>query len=159
MGRVKRKKRNGSSYRTLDNRDSLPFVVKELTPDPYTKPAQKKLEAQKNNKRNREKTKKVFRRNDLVGGGIAASMYTKQNDGSLEKIIGQFHLDKNTNCGDIVEVGERDFEVLKARCQYKYAGGKTFVMVRKILEVKEISRIAEENYLKRQFSRSNSKDD
>ena len=33
----------------------------------------------------------------------------------------------------------------------RYAGGKRFVMVRKILEVKEVVRVAEENYLARQF--------
>ena len=67
----------------------------------------------------------------------------------MQKILGQFELDKNTNCGDLLDIGEREFEVVKARAQFKYAGGKRFVMVRKILEVKEITRIAEEASLQR----------
>jgi len=155
---VKRKKRNGPNYKVLDNRDSLPFTVKIMTPDPYTKKAQKIKEAQKNTKLNQEKSnKKVYRKRDLldVSNGssafIAASLFSKMDDGSLEKVVGEFHLDKNTNCGDIIEVGDNDYEVVKARCQYKYAGGKQFVMVRKVLEVKEVTRIAQENYLNRQF--------
>jgi len=148
--KVRRKKRNGSHYRVLDNRDALPFTVKVMTPDPYTKPAQKKLEASKNTKKS---AKRIQRRSDLAAGGIASSLYAQTRDGSLEKILGQFQLDKSTNCGDIVEVGDHEYEVVKARCQYKYAGGKQFIMVRKILEVKEITRIAQENYLIRQFQK------
>ena len=146
--KVQRKNKKGS-YRTLDNRDSLPFVVKVMTPDPYTPVSEKKKEARKNT----EKNKKTPKRTDLLGG-IAASIYAETNDGSLEKILGEFSLDKNTNCGDLLEVGEKEYEVQKARCQYKYAGGKRFVMVRKVLEVKEVVRVAEENYLKRQFRKS-----
>lgn len=65
------------------------------------------------------------------------------------KVLGSFEFDKDTNCGDLLQVGDREFEVVTARSQFKYAGGKRFVMVRKILEVKEISRIAEEATLKR----------
>ena len=46
--KVKRKKRNGKHYRTLDNRDSLPFIVKVATPDPYTSNAQMHSEAKLN---------------------------------------------------------------------------------------------------------------
>eukprot|EP01083_Nonionella_stella_P246238 855152_1 len=46
--KVRRKKRNGSHYRTLDNRDSLPFIVKVATPDPYTTNAQMHSEAKLN---------------------------------------------------------------------------------------------------------------
>uniref|UniRef100_A0A7R9WCK7 Calmodulin n=2 Tax=Pseudictyota dubia TaxID=2749911 RepID=A0A7R9WCK7_9STRA len=163
---VKRKKRNGR-YRTMDNRDSLPFVVQVQTPDPYTSNDEIKNEARKN-------TKKAARKNggggevrkNLVGmnapgtkDGIASSVYSRKADGSLHRVLGEFKLDKNTNCGDLIEVGDREFEVQKARCQYKYAGGKRFVMVRKILEVKEVTRIAEENFLKRQFQKSKSEDD
>ncbi|EJK57782.1 hypothetical protein THAOC_22141 [Thalassiosira oceanica] len=55
------------------------------------------------------------------------------------RVLGSFQLDKNTNCGDTLLVGEREFEVVTARSQFKYAGGKRFVMTRKILEVKEIT--------------------
>jgi len=156
---VKRKKRNGSNYKVLDNRDSLPFTVKVMTPDPYTKASQKRKDAIRNTKLNKEKSnKKSYRKKDLLNlsngssdAFIAASLFNKMDDGSLEKVVGEFHLDKNTNCGDIIEVGENDYEVVKARCQYKYAGGARFVMVRKVLEVKEVTRIAQENYLNRQF--------
>lgn len=157
--KVKRKKnKKNGSYKTLDNRDSLPFVVKTITPDPYTPLEIKEKEARRNTQRDRQKNKgKTKRRMDLTLGkatyGIAASIYSEGDDGSLHRVIGEFHLDKNTNCGDVLEVGDQEFEVLKARCQYKYAGGKRFVMTRKILEVKEITRIAEENYLHRQFQK------
>ena len=54
---------------------------------------------------------------------------------------------KNTNCGDTLLVGEREFEVVTARSQFKYAGGKRFVMTRKILEVKEITRLVTLSFL------------
>ena len=169
--KVKRKRKGGKEggYRVLDNRDALPFVVKVATPDPYTSPETMKKEARRISKleakRNEKKMKKQNGvtsgsrkiRKNLVGmdgkDGIAASVRLRQSDGTLHKILGEFQLDKNTNCGDLIEVGEREFEVQKARCQYKYAGGKRFIMVRKILEVKEVTRIAEENYLKRQFGK------
>jgi hypothetical protein len=82
------------------------------------------------------------------------TIQAEDDHGSLQKILGQFSLDKNTNCGDLLEVGDKEYEVMKARCQYKYAGGKRFVMVRKILEVKEVVRKAEEEYLLRQLQKS-----
>ena len=159
MLKVKRKKKNGKQgYRTLDNRDSLPYVVKLITPDPYTPNAIKKAEAKQNIQRNRKeqqlnpaksKNKKV-KRTDLVEHGIAASIYAKSSvDGSLEQVLGEFKLDKSTQSGDIITVGDVEYEVQVARCQYKYAGGKRFVMVRKILEVKEIARVVQEESIKR----------
>jgi len=152
-----RKKNKKGSYRTLDNRDSLPFVVKVVTPDPYTPASEKKKEARKNTELERKK-KKTAKQTNLMGG-ISASIYAEDNDGSLQKILGEFSLDKNTNCGDLLEVGDKEYEVQKARCQYKYAGGKRFIMVRKILEVKEVIRVAEENFLKRQLRKSDSLSD
>lgn len=46
------------------------------------------------------------------------------------------------------------YKVVRHKCQYKYVGGKRFVMVRKILQVKEIGRLQTEEYLKRQFHKS-----
>lgn len=149
--KVSRKNKKGS-YRTMDNRDSLPFVVKVMTPDPYTSPSEKKKQARMNTEEERKK-KKAPKKTNLMGG-IAASIYAEDDHGSLQKILGQFSLDKNTNCGDLLEVGDKEYEVMKARCQYKYAGGKRFVMVRKILEVKEVVRKAEEEYLLRQLQKS-----
>lgn len=163
---VKRKKKNGSRYRPLDNRDSLPFIVKDCTPDPYTDEATMKKEATKNTKLHNEKVSKdnkkskknanAASRQNLVGlnkSGIASSIYKRGDDGTLDRVLGEFKLDKSTNCGDLLEVGDREYQVLRAKCQYKYAGGKRFVMVRKILEVKEVTRLAEESYLKRQFEK------
>lgn len=176
--RKKKGKKNGE-YKVLDNRDSLPFVVKVATPDPYTSAADMRKEARMNSKKLKKEQekkqqnqknnnmsaseyakKKKKNPNNLYGGqaytkadGIAASVRLRQKDGSLHKVLGEFTLNPNTNCGDLLEVGHHEYEVLKAHCQYRYAGGKRFVMVRKILEVKEVTRIAEENYLKRQFSK------
>lgn len=50
---------------------------------------------------------------------ISASISVRRKDGSLYKVLGQFELDKNTNCGDTIQVGEREFEVVTARSQFK----------------------------------------
>lgn len=167
--KVKRKKKNGSSshYRTLDNRDSLPFLVRVATPDPYTSNEQMKKEAKLNTERAKKKLKKNGSssaagigkmRHNLVGmdgkDSISSSIYARADDGSMHKIIGEFALDKSTNCGDIIEVGDgTQYQVQKARCQYKYVGGKRFVMTRKILEVKEIKRILIEKEVRSLFEK------
>ena len=160
---VKRKKKNGSRYRVLDNRDNLPFLVKVTTPDPYTNNEEMKKQARMNTKIQKElakasKKKKSNGKNrrNLVGmngkDSIASSIYTRTDDGNLHKILGEFALDKSTNCGDIIEVGEGvEYQVQKARCQYKYAGGQKFVMTRKILEVKEVKRLLVEEEVKQLF--------
>jgi len=56
--KVRRKKKNGTHYRTLDNRDSLPFLVKVSTPDPYTSNEQMKKEAKLNTQLAKKKTGK-----------------------------------------------------------------------------------------------------
>ena len=153
---VRRRKKGSKEYnKPHDNRDSLPFIVKVKTPDPYT-PTDKMLKDAKKLSEKASKNKKSKIGVGMDGkyaNGIAASIFSRQSDGELQKILGQFSLDKNTNCGDLIEVGEREFEVMKARAQFKYAGGKRFVMVRKILEVKEITRIAEEASLQRLMSK------
>ena len=45
-------------------------------------------------------------------------------------------------------------QVTRHKCQYKYAGGSKFVMVSKILQVKEVGRLMTEEYLKRQWKKS-----
>mmetsp|Transcript_24708 Transcript_24708/g.51732 ORF Transcript_24708/g.51732 Transcript_24708/m.51732 type:complete len:257 (-) Transcript_24708:218-988(-) len=158
---VRRKKKGSKEYKPHDNRDSLPFVVKVKTPDPYTPPDEMLKQAKKNTERARKKEKDgPTVRTNLVGmdgkyaNSVAASIYSRNSSGSLDKVLGEFKLDKNTNCGDLIEVGDREFEVVTARSQFKYAGGKKFVMVRKILEVKEVTRIAEEASLTRLFQKS-----
>lgn len=156
---AKRKKKGSKEYKPHDNRDALPFVVKVKTPDPYTSPKDMLKEAKKNSEAAKATkgggNRKGSRRSNLVGMGpkygnsIASSIYSRKKDGSLYKVLGSFELDKNTNCGDILQVGDREFEVVTARSQFKYVGGKRFAMVRKILEVKEITRMAEEATLAR----------
>ena len=113
----KRRRGGGSGYRTMDNRDVLPFVVKVVTPDPYTPADTKKEQARANTEQARKKSKPL-KKTDLMGG-IAASIYSQKDDGSLERVLGEFSLDKSTNCGDLLEVGDREYEVQRARCQYK----------------------------------------
>lgn len=176
--KVRRKKRNGTHYRTLDNRDSLPFLVKVSTPDPYTNNAEMKEMAKINTERERERSKKnksskkngggknknsksngsTKRRHNLIGmdgkDSIASSIFTRGDDGAMHRVVGEFALDKSTNCGDVIEVGDgTEYIVQKARCQYKYAGGKQFVMTRKILEVKEVKRVLVENEVKKLFEK------
>jgi hypothetical protein len=154
---VKRKKR-GNSYKIMDNRDNLPFVVQLKTPDPYTHPEVKKERARKNTERDRKTNKRLVPTN-LKVGGVAASIYQVGDGGDDEErkllpILGEFQLDKSTTCGDIILVGDRAFQVQTARCQYKYAGGQRFEMVRKILEVKPVQRVAEEAVLQRSLRNS-----
>lgn len=152
---VKRKKKNKSKYRPIDNRDSLPFLVKDCSPDPYTKPDIIKQEAKQNTKNHKEKlSKPKKKKGNRIEEGIASSMFQRNDDGSLDKVLGEFQLDKSTNCGDKLEVGDKQYQVLRAKCQYKYAGGKRFIMVRKILEVKDITRLEDEKKLKNQFDQS-----
>lgn len=141
--KVKRKRKNGS-YKPLDNRDHLPFAVKKLTPDPYTHPEIKK------DKRKTAKTKKT----DL--DRLANSRLFQENDEGSTTLLGEFKLDKSTTSGDVIVIGDKEFQVQTARCQYRYAGGQRFVMVRKILEVKEVTRVAKEESLMRNYKKSNS---
>eukprot|EP00554_Chaetoceros_debilis_P010287 CAMPEP_0194107730 /NCGR_PEP_ID=MMETSP0150-20130528/7539_1 /TAXON_ID=122233 /ORGANISM="Chaetoceros debilis, Strain MM31A-1" /LENGTH=140 /DNA_ID=CAMNT_0038796215 /DNA_START=33 /DNA_END=451 /DNA_ORIENTATION=+ len=98
------------------------------------------------------------RRHNLVGmngkDSITSSIYSRAEDGTMHKVVGEFALDKSTNCGDVIEVGDgTEYIVQKSRCQYKYAGGKRFIMVRKILEVKEVKRLMVEKEVKELFER------
>mmetsp|Transcript_21332 Transcript_21332/g.61489 ORF Transcript_21332/g.61489 Transcript_21332/m.61489 type:complete len:219 (-) Transcript_21332:66-722(-) len=134
--KVKRKKGKGKGYEPMDNRDHLPFAVKKITPDPYTPPHVKRQRQAKAPKRKAPDL-------ELVGSRLKL----KQDDTST--VLGEFQLDKSTTSGDIIELGNRQYKVETARCQYKYAGGKRFVMMRKILEVKEITRVQVERQLQR----------
>ncbi|KAL3910365.1 MAG: hypothetical protein SGILL_007719, partial [Bacillariaceae sp.] len=90
------------------------------------------------------------------GGSCSSRLITnKKKDGvDTSTVLGEFQLDKSTTSGDIIVVGDREYQVQKARCQYKYAGGQRFVMVRKILEVKEVTRVYKEESLIRQYESS-----
>lgn len=142
---VKRKKigrRSLSDYKVLDNRDSLPFAVQLTTPDPYTHPQVKQKQA-----------RKVKKRADAIEERIASKLYAG-NDSTVSTLLGEFQLDKHTTNGDILQIGNVEYKVVKHRCQYKYAGGQRFVMVRKILHVKEVGRWQTEEQLARQWQQS-----
>jgi hypothetical protein len=146
---VKRKLKNGKGgggYKPLDNRDHLPFAVKKITPDPYTHPQVK------NAKRKTAQTKKT----DLDHQLTPSRLYQSGDGKDQSTLLGEFKLDKSTTSGDVIVIGDREFRVETARCLYKYAGGQRFVMARKILEVKEVTRAAKEEYLMRQFKQSES---
>lgn len=144
---VKRKKgKSGSSLKILDNRDSMPFRVEDITPDPY-KPTES----------NKKKAKTVPRRPGAVEDGFTASkvFLGGENDEMDGKtVIGEFFLDRLTTTGDLLEIGETQYKVTRHKCQYKYAGGQRFVMVKKVLQVKEIGRLMKEEYLSRQWDNS-----
>jgi hypothetical protein len=148
----KRKSKNSdsTSYKPLDNRDNLPFNVKLVTPDPYTHPERKIANAQR---------AKSVKKTDLDHQLTPSRLYQQKKNNKTGGIdtstfLGDFKLDKSTTSGDVIVIGEREFEVQTARSQYKYAGGRRFMMVRKILEVKEVSRVAKEEFLTRQFQQS-----
>jgi hypothetical protein len=162
-----KKKRKKAQYTVSDQRDSLPFLVKVTTPDPYTNHEEMKQKARANTNMDRQrytkdnhglqtnksnhKMKNVNK--PMVGDSISASIYMRTTNGSLHQILGEFFLDKSTNCGDMIRVGDRDYLVQKATCQYKYVGGKRFEMVRKILEVKESVRILMEQMIQQTYDR------
>lgn len=123
------KKKGKKEYKPHDNRDALPFIVKVKTPHPYQDPEDMLEEAKYNSemarrgKKNKMSGKKI---SNLVGmderyskDAISASISVRRKDGTLYKVLGQFDLDKNTNCGDSIMVGEREFEVVTARSQFK----------------------------------------
>ena len=144
---VKRKNKKKGGYIPRDNRDHLPYVVKQITPDPYTKFDVKK------SKQVVSKPNGGSKRSDLelIGSRLSIRAANK-NDAST--ILGEFQLDKSTTSGDIICISDRTYKVETARCQYKYAGGQRFVMVRKILEVKEITRAIQEAQLEKQLALS-----
>jgi hypothetical protein len=93
-----------------------------------------------------------------VGGKNNNKKKKQQQRGASEEatktLLGEFALDKHTTTGDSLQIGDVQYRVVRHRCQYKYAGGQQFVMVRKILEVKEVGRALTEEYLQRQWNHS-----
>jgi hypothetical protein len=163
---VKRKRRNGGGYRPLDNRDHLPFAVRKITPDPYTHSEVKKAKQKREGGSNKRKTPTDLdyhlspsssskRRPQAPASTTSSRLYQSNNDGTdTSTLLGEFQLDKSTTSGDVIVLGEKEYQVQSARCQYKYAGGQRFVMVRKILEVKEVTRVYKEEAIMRQYKSS-----
>jgi hypothetical protein len=147
-------KKSKKEYRVLDNRDSLPFSVQLATPDPYTPPDAKKVKGRATTPR---------RRNNAVENKISSQLFMegdstrRSGDASSDAtktLLGEYQLDKHTTTGDVLLIGDSQYKVVSHRCLYKYAGGQRFVMVRKILHVKEVGRWQAEEYLQRQWRNS-----
>lgn len=165
--RKRKKKNGGTGYKPLDNRDHLPFAVRQMTPDPYTHPQIKKANRSKVTKTKKsdldlqltpsklyeKKTSSANKRKKKNKNGDTATD-NDDDDNDLGTLLGEFKLDKSTTSGDIIVIGEREYLVQKARSQYKYAGGQRFVMVRKVLEVKEVARVQKEEFIMRQYKNS-----
>jgi hypothetical protein len=164
---VKRKRKNGKEgYKPLDNRDHLPFSVREVTPDPYThKEIKKARQKRSGGQHQRKRTDldhhltQVSKKKNASGSMTSSRLveYNNKNGRDTSTVLGEFQLDKSTTSGDIIVVGDKEYQVQTARCQYKYAGGQRFVMVRKILEVKEMTRVYKEEALWRQYESSPSR--
>jgi hypothetical protein len=101
--KVIRKRKDGKkSYRPLDNRDSLPFAVRHMTPDPYTHPQIKKLRERKSpplvNKKKSDLTSlapaRLYQQNTSDGRGDGGK---KSKD--VSTLLGEFQLDKSTTSG------------------------------------------------------------
>eukprot|EP00527_Entomoneis_sp_CCMP2396_P007938 CAMPEP_0198148326 /NCGR_PEP_ID=MMETSP1443-20131203/40880_1 /TAXON_ID=186043 /ORGANISM="Entomoneis sp., Strain CCMP2396" /LENGTH=301 /DNA_ID=CAMNT_0043812983 /DNA_START=133 /DNA_END=1038 /DNA_ORIENTATION=+ len=153
-------------YKVLDNRDSLPFRVEHVTPDPYTHPDVKKKRFEKAKGKGAAGAAAVNKRrnanaieDELLGTGtkLSSAVFTGENDSKT--MIGEFMLDKHTTSGDLLEIGDIQYKVTRHKCQYKYAGGQKFVMFRKILQVKEVGRLMTEEYLNKQFQTTSSPSD
>ena len=157
--RKKKKGKGGGGYKPLDNRDQLPFRVQQVTPDPYIRSEIKKQQRQErqaktNTKTNTKAKAKAKREPDLLTVSARLKLAGTNDSDSSTTVLGEFPLDKSTTSGDIISgLGDgRTYKVVKARCQYKYVGGQRFVMVRKILEVKELTRAIQEAQLEAQLS-------
>jgi hypothetical protein len=154
---VKKKRKKGShkEYKVMDNRDRLPFSITVQTPDPYTHPDVKKKNAVVPKKTRRDAIEDQIM--------IASSVYrtngasTTSESSSDMTWLGEFSLDKYTTTGDSIILPQSgvEYKVVRHRCLYKYGGGQRFVLVRKILEVKEVGRLLSEQYLQRQWQNSN----
>jgi hypothetical protein len=171
---VKRKRKNGKQgYQPLDNRDYLPFSVRKVTPDPYThhdikQAKQTRTDGGQQQQQQRHQRKMTDLDHHLTPlskkkGGVSTTtasrlvQYNKKDGRDTSTVLGEFQLDKSTTSGDIIVVGNKEYQVQTARCQYKYAGGQRFVMIRKILEVKEVTRVYKEEALFRQYESSPSR--
>ena len=143
-------KKSKKEYRVLDNRDSLPFSVQLATPDPYTPPDAKKRKG--TTRRSSSIENKISSQLLMEGDGTKGS---DDDPSDVPKaLLGEYQLDKHTTTGDVLLIGENQYKVVKHRCLYKYAGGQRFVMVKKILHVKEVGRWQAEEYLRRQWKNS-----
>lgn len=165
--RNKQRKDVGRKRPPHDDRDRLPFSVRTTSPDdPYKSRYLKEREKQRLQKKNRDNDKsstnttpfRLIRRKNARSstGSSGRNSSNKRSANSSSTIIGEYQLDPTTTSGDVISIGTIEYKVEKARCQYRYAGSGKFNMVRKILEVKELTRHQTEESLTRQYRRSQS---
>jgi hypothetical protein len=156
----KGKKRNGGSkeYKVLDNRDILPFRVTLDTPDPYTHPDIKQKNAARTRKHGNAVEEHLIKSTLYIDSQQPHRKKGTTGSGTEEfsTLLGEYQLGKDTTTGDILLIGNSEYKVVRHRCQYKYAGAQRFVMVRKILEVKEVGRLLSETELKKQWNQIDS---
>jgi hypothetical protein len=118
-------KKQPKEYKIVDRRDALPFSV-QLQPAP----------------------------SDTLRATVYSCTDSDNNDEILPKVLlGEFALDASTTSGDTIGIGTQLYRVVRHRCLYQYQQ-KSFRMVRKILEVKELNRYRAEEYLQRQYALS-----
>jgi hypothetical protein len=77
-------------------------VVRVKTPDPYTPSREMLNQAKKNSEAAKDNSKNGMKKGrshveSKYANGIAASIYSRDKDGSLHKVLGQFEFDKDTN--------------------------------------------------------------
>ena len=139
------KKRNGfQSKRTDLDRHMLSSAKRDV--EKYKK-GKRNMKKNSDNSKDSTTPSRLVQRRSIKKSG-------EDDSTSTTTVLGEFELDKSTTSGDVIVLGEKEYRVEKARCQYKYAGGKRFVMVRKILEVKEVTRVENEEVLLRQYNLS-----
>ena len=147
-------------------RDSLPFLI-QMPASPYQTKLEKAQHIQKLKKKLSEN--KHTKTSTFLNSKLYLQNNTSNNSAMTMMPLGEFRLDKSTTTGDILQLQDDDdnaedgttttttrlYKVIQHRCQYQYRGGK-FRMVRKILHVKEVSRIQQEEYIQRQYDNSSS---
>jgi hypothetical protein len=154
-------KKSKKEYRVMDNRDSLPFAVQLATPDPYSPPDATKPKG-RGGSTGGAAAPTPRRRNHAMENKISSQLFVEGDraegiddpSDAARTLLGEYQLDKHTTTGDVLLIGEHQYKVVSHRCLYKYAGGQRFVMMKKILHVKEVGRWQAEEYLHRQWKNS-----
>jgi hypothetical protein len=114
--KVMRKRRDGKGgsnnkekgYKPLDNRDSLPFSVRHVTPDPYTHPDIKRLRQKKapplsGKKKTTDLQTALSRLYNLTDDDQKTNGKGKNDPSTL---LGEFQLDKSTTSGYVHGCGQ-----------------------------------------------------
>jgi hypothetical protein len=171
----KRKKRSGRAmaedYKIMDQkRDALPFLVSVVTPNPYTPESIQKQKSRPDRRDSMITSTLYIQAGPAMNSNATATINKnskKKNkssevrksasssaDSDYQTKLGDYVLDKYTTTGDLLEISGTQYRVVRHRCLYKYAGNKQFVMTSKILEVKEIQRVQQEEYLQKSWKLS-----